>query len=232
MKIIYTIIILLAIGIGYLIQIDSMPGKTVAITLITDRTDEQLNLEPEIERIVQLFDLNISREDKIVNGVTIRSLSFSNVDYSQVDEFSLPKVNYNDINRMMRIDEINAFVDSFKRSIAIAKRKESMHSSIYLPFVRESNRLAKTNAGSKYLIVYTDLQDNNEVFNAYKNYNQDADKIITQLEKHAVLERMDSVNVIVRYIPKNEQDNIRFRKMGAVYKRLVENKGGQLFFEF
>ncbi|MBK7957232.1 MAG: hypothetical protein IPK03_03440 [Bacteroidetes bacterium] len=170
-----------------------------------------MNLEPEIDRIVQLFDLSISSEDKIVNGVTIRSLSFSNVDFTQVDEFSLPKVNYNDINRMMRIDEIDAFID-FKRELLSHKARIDAFQYLFA-FVREANRLTNTNAGSKYLIVYTDLQDNNEVFNAYKNYDQDADKIITHLEKHAVLDRMDSVHVIVRYIPKNEQDNIRFRKM-------------------
>lgn len=224
--------ILISISLGLLFSCASKSQLTL-ISVMVDNTDKEHIDKPNVSELFTIASIDTLKQESLVNGLHLKIIPITQVDFNKGNVFKLPSVNYNDMNILVRRREIHNYIQDVQASLDALESHELNHSSIYIPFVQEMNRLAKTQGDHKYLLLYSDLSDNDpQVFNAYKNYNLPTDEIVKTLEKHGTLNSIDSVTVIVKYYPKDETDNIRFRAMTKVYKTIIEKNGGKFLFEF
>lgn len=227
------IIILLMGTLAYLYSCEkTAPTQTMAVSIMVDKTDK-MELAPEKEKIHELLLLDPKSQTQVETGVRLRVSEISSVDFNRVVDVEIPAVNFRKINIKARQKEIVAFYQKVDNALdAELINKEQRHSSIFVPIAREANRLSKMNQSTKKLIIYSDLMEHNEWLNIYSDYKMPDDVIIQKFKKQISLNDLTGLTIVLRYIPKNSEDNVRYRKLIAVYTKIFEERGAGVSFEF
>lgn len=211
---------------------ESPPSQTMAIAVLIDKTDK-LELPPEKDKIFGLMLLNPKSMTEVQTGVQIRVSEISSVDFNMAQDISIPSVNYKKTNIKARQKEIKIFYQKLDKAFEEnTKSKEYQNSSIYLPIAREAIRLSKLSTDTKTLIIYSDLMEYSDWLNAYKEYRVSDDILVKKFQEQIPLRDLTGLRIILRYIPRDAEDNIRYRKLVSVYTKVFESKGATLSFEF
>ena len=205
--------------------------ESLAMSVLIDRTDE-LQLEPEKEQIYRLFRLNPKSLKEVETGVAIRVSEISSVDFNRNMDIKIEPVDFHSINIKARQKEIRKFYEQLELAFTRTEAKAQGNSSIFVPIAREANRLAKSGANKKMLIVYSDLAEHSSWLNAYKEYNSPKESLVKKFKQQIDLSDLSGLKIVVRYIPRNTDDNARFNKLIKVYTKLFEEKGATISFEF
>lgn len=230
-------IILLSLVVGILVLLTTSchktePMKTLAVSVLVDHTDV-LELSPEKNAIYGLFHLERKSKTNVEQGVRIRVSEISSVDFNHTEDIAIPPVNLRKINIKERQKEINTFYDRLDKVFSShTELKEQSQSSIFLPVCREAVRLSKLNDDTKLLILYTDLMEHSDWFNAYKQYTLPEEVLVKKFNEQMVLPDLTGIHMVLRYIPRNSEDNTRYRKLVSVYTKVFESKGATISFEF
>lgn len=101
------------------------------------------------------------------------------------------------------------------------------HSEVWESIARNLEALAKEPAGTKYLMIYSDLQELSLAGNAYKSFHSmSVEAIIKKLtDATPIPEGISGIQVIIVYQPTDREADLRFSKTVAVYKQMLEAKG-------
>ena len=226
MKPILTISLLLAICLWQ--GCDTQPQQTTdtQLTIIIDHTDSMRNY-PTPESILQPLDIQHNKW----SGFKITLTSISDKDVNDRIVVELPQQSEwsgNIVDRGLQIQHFNAQVqvalDTIRRAPTCA------HSIVYRTIAREGNSLAAAHATNKYLLVYSNLYENNGDLNFYRpsfirELKQTPDKEEQRMVKSMPLDSMAHVQLSLLYNPTSFADNNRFMPVAGLYKRLFEAHG-------
>jgi hypothetical protein len=205
--------------------------STMSISVLIDRTDN-LNLDPEKELIYSLFHLNTKSLTEVEAGVSIRVSEISSVDFNHNTDIKIPPVDFHSINIKARQKEIARFYEQLDQAFKHSEKKPEGNSSIFVPIAREANRITKSDAQQKLLIVYSDLAEHSSWLNSYREYKKPTEILTKKFKDQIDLVDLSGVKLIIRYIPRNTEDNERFNRLVNVYTKLFEEKGATVTFEF
>jgi ABC-type transport system substrate-binding protein len=167
---------------------------------------------------------------------TISMQTISNVDYNKVFISFLPEA----FPLFANPEERKAQIVSFHKSLAIAIdsvltiNTGREKSSIYLPIIREANRLGKSSTKNKTLIVYSDLAENGELFSTYRSSDitklkNHPEKILHQFETLGKPGNLHGLTIHLVYQPTGSKDNEVFKIMATLLKKEFEQAGAEVY---
>ena len=213
-----------------------MPHRSVDITALIDVTD-QLTVLPQPEAILKLYDFdsdrNINASFKICS-ITDRQLnpekdiylpnsSVTEKDNVQDDPYYREKLVllfYNGVRKA-----INDFITTNKNDSSLN------HSECFRTIADELSNMKNNQAQKKILLIFSDLQENSELFDCYKIRGQE----LLNKKQGEVLKIFEQANLLPNvlkgtiaifvYAPKNREEDQRYMNMVSVYKKLLESKG-------
>jgi len=129
-------------------------------------------------------------------------------------------------------DEVrNSVSDFHKHYVPIAPLK---HSECFATIASELELLAGTKATQRTLIIFSDLQENTDVFSCYtplgqkllKDKPENVAKLL--LQRHPLPDNLIGVTVYFVYNPMNMDQDIMFGEMVAIYKQLLHGRGTRI----
>lgn len=224
-RIVITLIILIAGSVWVVYSYH--PPKQKEIVVLKDVTDS-IRSSPDVNEIVSLFDFT---GDHKWNGAEFRFSTVSDVSLSKTSELKLEPENKWLSNEMQRDKKIQQFQKYIEESInSNTKVIGRNNSSVYAAIAYELNRIKRDEAGSKILLVYSDLMENTPDLSFYND--QIISKLIKQddsikqiLNEISELSSLKGIEVRLVYEPANIEADRKFRIVSGFYKKLLEAKG-------
>ena len=107
------------------------------------------------------------------------------------------------------------------------------HSECFATIADELEALSKSTAAQRTLIIFSDLQENNELFSCYTEAGQDLLRSnpakVTKLlqRRHTLPESLVGITVYFVYQPRTREEDQRFSCMMAIYKSLLHERGAR-----
>lgn len=208
---------------------NSNKSYTTETSVLGDITDSLLS-KPDTNGILGFYDTGNQWD-----GRMFRFSELSNVSYTQVKEVKLEAANQWFSNEFDRAKEISGFKNKVSAILANAGKDAigKTNSSIYLPIAMELNRLAKSKAQRRILIVYSDLMENTPDMSFYgksgfellKANHVLLRKYFTQLLS---LQNLSGIEIYFIYQPINPQQDKYFQAVSEFYRELLEMKGAKV----
>ncbi len=206
-----------------------LSGKSTIteISVLRDITDAQLS-NPKAGEIIPLYDFETIKW----NGGIFRFTNISNVSFNPSKEAKIGTANEWLSNEYDREKEVKNF-DSDVSKILNDAGSDSIgkkHSSIYMPVAMELNRLSKSKASKRILIVYSDLMENSPEFSFYNaktlvllNSNYEVSR--TKLNDLLPLQNLKGIDVYLLCQPSDVVGDSNFKTVSGFYKKVLEGKG-------
>jgi hypothetical protein len=198
--------------------------------LLADVTDT-LNALPDSNEVRKGMALTNDRWASSTFALEI----ISDVGYNPRHECSIASAdpllgNLNDRNR-----ELEQFWNCYESAWKLLNDSVGRESStVYQPIVRELNRLAKSTATSRKLLVFSDLNENSSVFSVHTKKDFD----LLKKDPNAVLEKLSQkgklppsltgIEVFFVYHPKNPEDDERFSLMANLFSDALTMRGAKV----
>lgn len=212
------------------------PSTYMLTSVVHDLTDKH-KLQPKPEPLLPLYNL---RDNKAAadyyryHAITDLTLSPS-VELWLPDEATAEKQNSED-RPMYRDLQIVQFYDSIRRQLQSATRRvndtaEMSHSECFKIIAGELEWLQSKTAKKKVLLIFSNLQENSAIFNAY---SESAKHLLTKntaavrkiFEQTNLLpDSLQGVSVFFCYQPTDREDDAAFNAMAQVYKSMLESRG-------
>jgi hypothetical protein len=202
-----------------------------AITIAIDRTDPLL-LYPNAEAISAQLGL----KQDMWQGIEVMVIFMQDTDSGESKRITLARESKWTGNTTIR----KAKVEQFKKELGVAlapiKRSGSLgHSIIYRNIAKGLTALAACQATKKYLLVYSDLMENDQL-NFYKPYTidrirKDPDSVRQRLEQIAAIPDLSGIQVWLLYQLPSYEANNSYRDVAHFYTQLLEAKGAVLHIE-
>lgn len=227
-----TIITILLISISIFIAscVANKP-TTTEIVMFTDLTGVHL-AEPDAKELIRLYDF----EDNKWSGGIFRSSVITNVSFNQADQISIePGNEWSSSFPLKRSENINQFQKSIED--IITKNRQSLigknNSSIYFPIVKELNRLSQSQSNRKYLLIFSDLMENDPKFSFYKpnklkELRENPDSIKNALENEISLESLSGITIYLIYQPTDTAKDEQYKIVSKFFQQLFEGKGARV----
>ena len=134
---------------------------------------------------------------------------------------------------------VNAFYDEVRNTIADFRKHyipcaALKHSECFATIAGELELLAGSKAAQRTLIIFSDLQENTDVFSCYTPQGQcllqtNPEKVAKLLLQRCPLpDNLVGVTVYFVYNPCNRDQDIMFGEMVAIYKQLLHARGARI----
>lgn len=218
-------ILLLSAAIAAVMAYTAPKAETHEISVLGDITDSML-AEPKAEEILPLYGTNQW------NGRILRYRNISDVDYSKTRQVSLESEQMWFSNSILREKKIENFNQEAEKILAGAKDSPGRsHTSAYIPIAAELNLLAKSQAQTRILLVFSDLMENGTGISFYGKQEiikNNADSLMKYFEDVMPLEPLDGITVYLIYEPLDNQDSERFRTVSEFYRSILQAKGAEV----
>lgn len=224
-------IVFLIIGIGSLMgfvyTFQRNNNLVTVVGIYIDQTDS-------FNRAVTARDiLAILNPNKYLWGeINVHLTTVTDNNYEEVSVVTLQSKNMLFSNPYSRKEEITVFGDSLTNALFQIRAKPigRPNTILYEPIVREANRLARTKAERKYLIVESDLSEHSPLFSVYSPKDSllletNMDSVSRRLQNEWGLSDLSGLQVFLVYQPKGRLDNERFFLMSALLKKIFEQAG-------
>jgi hypothetical protein len=233
---------LFAIVLLYLISCTTSTQKqadlpsSCVVSVVTDITDKQL-LQPAANPLLQLFRCNAN--PNIACDFRIRTISDKIL--TPISTYRLPagatteKQNKDD-DPQFREKNILAFYDHVSRIIREFNQpidsSQSLNNSECLQTIsNELTQLTTDKSKLKYLIIFSDLNENSDLYSVYAN------SVIPNEIEHIIIKnglfpkQLKDITVIFVFKPRNRQEDKQYNKIVAIYKKVIEQRGGKVFIQ-
>ncbi|MBK7764400.1 MAG: hypothetical protein IPI46_13820 [Bacteroidetes bacterium] len=209
---------------------------SVAVSEIVDITD-RLVLMPDEMTVRSLFNMEVNKNeqaffrhtyttDKAYNPLEVCILK------SKTDT---DKENTND-NILYRQQCVLEYYHCITSIIEASNKQRVKDTSLaytecFKAITKELTVLTKLPHTKKYLLCFSDLAENSNLFNSYNLRMHNPESTINQLVKllnaiELMPKSLTGITVILIYQPINRNEDARFQIMSAVYTKLIEKKGG------
>jgi len=125
----------------------------------------------------------------------------------------------------------NAIADFHKRYVPVAPLK---YSECFATIASELELLAGSKASQRTLIIFSDLQENTDVFSCYtprgqKMLQNDPEKVAKiLLQRHPLPANLIGVTVYFVYAPLTRDQDTMFGEMVAIYQQLLHARGARV----
>jgi hypothetical protein len=216
-----------ASGGGYFLYCQKSDTEFVTFVDITDSTKVSM----DSGEYIAFVKANSSTYGK----TTVRIQSLSNFDYNKVAVFTLSPTFPLLSNPYEREGQAKDFYTSISKKIGEIREAGTgrPQSSIYAPLVRELNRLANDSSKVKYMLVYSDLQENTDTFSLYKPkqlelLKQHPEQVRTILSAFGVPGQLKGVSIYFVYQPLDTNDEQRFLLMAHFLEGWLGEQGAQV----
>jgi len=211
-------------------------NRSVDITAIVDVTNQQTVL-PKTESILKLYDFDSDRNIKAsfrICSITDKQLnpekdtylpngSVTEKDNLQDDPYYREKLILSFYNQVRK--DINDFIGANKNDTSLN------HSECFRTIADELSDMKNNQARKKILLVFSDLQENSDLFDCYKTKDQELlDKkqgeVLKIFEQDNLLPNdLKGITTIFIYDPRNRKEDQHYMNMVSVYKKLLESRG-------
>ncbi len=207
-------------------------NSNVELSVSIDKTDS-FKATLDVNQIFSLLDIENNKWSKI----TMQINTLSNFEYTTSQTSTLTS----QLLLLSNPDQRDSSIEHFKRSTILQLNEMKQipigrpNSSIYIPMIRELNRLAKSSAKTKIAIFYSDLRENTKmVFSIYKKEDQQLLKTNPEKVKELFmqLERLGNLKGIKVYLifePGNDFENTSFNVMSEFIKNILEGAGAEVY---
>lgn len=226
---IYLLSTLLIILAGVILMRKSFDRHSTAtdITVMRDITDTQIS-QPKLADISTLLNLDNSKWD----GANFRFVDITDVSFNHISETRIDPENQWLGNELDRDKKVKQFYTDINQILTNADTEKigKVNSSIYKPIATELNRLSQSSSQKRFLLIYSDLEENTDKLSFYdkKTINllrTDQNSIRKYFEALAPLKNLTGIKVYLIYQPKNNEADEQYQLIANFYKTLLENKG-------
>jgi|SRR6185312_12265944 len=205
--------------------------NTTELTILIDQSDP-LRLCPDAGAITAELGL----KQNIWQGIRITITTISDKDINQLTVVTIEPESRWTGNTIIRNAKIERFRRELHTALAEAEKPSILgHSIIYRAIAKALNRLAATPSKKKYLLVYSNLVENDEV-NFYdrktlSEVKEHPERIRQQLEKTASIGKVPGIQVWLLYEPASFEENNTYMGIANFYKQLLEPNGAAVHIE-
>lgn len=227
MKIFYTVVGILLITIGAIGLYVTLRHSHTITSIIVDKTDTSA-AQVVTDQIMATNEFAQSNW----NGITIRILPITAYDLNPVVTIKLPCAYSLLSSPTARGLEIKQFTERVRKAIDSVSREQASHqqSIIYSQVVHELEFLRTQYASSKRLLVFSDLNENSNIFSvydarAYRQLTENEDSIKQQFI--AAHKPSDLHGISLEYIHQvhSPTENDRFLRMANLHKSIFAHAG-------
>ena len=225
MKKIINYIIMLLIGC-FCMACSKEPLKNdKEVVMLIDESDP-LRLKPDADEISSQLGL----KQDIWQGIKVLITYISDKDINTEKVISLEKAAMLSGNKQLRTLQVEHFKKELRAALSGAHTSGSLNNSIiYRTVARHLNELSASTAKSKYLMLYSDLMENDEI--SFYNpatlslLRTHPDVIRQRLERTIKLRNLTGIQVWLLYEPKSFNENNTYMAAANLYKQMLEAKG-------
>ena len=202
-----------------------------AMIIAIDRTDPLL-LYPNAETISAQLGL----KQDIWQGIEVTVVFIQDRDAGESKRITLAWESKWTGNTTIRKAKVEQFKKELRAALVPIKSPGSLgHSIIYRNIAKGLIVLSACQATKKYLLVYSDLMENDQL-NFYKpqtidRIRKDPDSIKQRLEQIAAMPDLSGIGVWFLYQPASYEANNLYRDIAHFYTQFLEAKGAVLHVE-
>lgn len=215
---------------------DRISNNKVAVSLSVDSTDHHI-LGPEPEPILRLFDFDSDRTKHgilFLSAVTDKQLNPTSQIEVRPDEFVYPGTGGKSFRKEKNIrrfyDQVRGAINQFGHDQKIGMGNSECFRGIAkaLKFLKESK------AQQSFLLVFSDLQENSDLFDSYLPGSQialakDYTFLIDRFESaHLLPDSLNNVHVFFVFQPRDRAEDIRYLRMVEVFQELLVKRGAKV----
>lgn len=219
-------------AVALLISCTASPTPaTTEASVLRDVTDKHL-AAPDTNEILSLFDLSGGNK---WNGAVFHFADLSDVSYNRTSEAKIKPAGMWLSNEFERSTEIKNFKKEISKILIDTGNENSgkRNSSVYLPIAGELNRLAKSKAQKRVLLIYSDLMENTTDVSFYNKKTLaklqiNPEAIRKYFEGLQALQNLSGIEVYFIYQPADSESDKVFTAVSAFYKKLLEGKGAKV----
>lgn len=225
-------LISMLVGLAILTGCQPPQAEQTEVSILLDITGSTVNTKFDITTndVLEIFNL----DKKPFNYGKFRISTLTETHLAKIDQAKLrPVKSMNEYNKYSRESEIKKFQKSVDDLLTEYKNLENgkQASSIFIPLSSELQKLSRSNAQRKILIVYSDLFENSSFYSSYSGnaFYQNPAKLTEILMKNAPLPKdLDGIEVFIIYNPVLGTDS-KFLAVSQWYKKLLENRNAEVF---
>jgi hypothetical protein len=213
---------------------------SVHVTVIDDLTDT-FALHPSPAPIIAAYNFNVDPNQAATFRLTLLTDKLLNPvqDISVSDGITTEKQNVNeDIEYRERL--VYSFLGSVRKAVTDFHEQYApaggtlKHSECFATISAELEYLANDNSFQRYLIIFSDLAENNDDFSCYTRKGQkllasNTNKVAKLLQKrHPLPASLAGVTVFFVYQPRTHEEDKRFALMVGIYTKLLRARGARV----
>lgn len=198
------------------------------LSIIIDGTDTVIK-KPKFEDFEQIIGLGSNAD-----GVKFKVRTISDIDLGSSFELNIPPKGNTDLTDEERYIQKTKFISDCKSGYELISSRAvpKDFSIIFSVIATELNRLVKSQANEKILIVSSDLMEKSDFYNIYKEEDRNLllespEDIKSFFKKKVRLDSLNGVNVIFTYEPVDFEQNKIYMTMLKIYTELITESGGR-----
>ncbi len=219
---------LIALSVFLLVQWYT-PNEITAVSVIQDITDEQV-AKPQFEEIESLFDFKNNQWD----GAVFSYSTLTNVSLNQSLKITLKSQKLYTSNEFERSKDLDEFIKSIKGILDKKSEIGKRNSSVYIPIVHALQLLKETKANKKFLLIYSDLMENDPGMSLYdakllQEMIDEPDSVLKRFEQKGILPELNGISIYLIYRPNSIESDARFQIVSTFYKHVFGQKGAQVY---
>lgn len=202
------------------------PKESITLSILADKTDSLIP-KPKFSHITSF--LQDVKYERGIRDFYYQSITDANVNTSFYA--TIPKADPfgNSLQRKARVGKFYRHIDTF---IATVNKEQITYtsSSILKPLLVQLERVQKQTTSQKVVLLYSDLLEASDVFNIYRNRNQQLlitspEKVVEILQLQLDVPKLENVHLYIIYYPTDRLNNRLFEKMTHVYKAFFKSSG-------
>lgn len=205
-------------------------ATTTEVLVLRDITETHL-AQPIAQDIQGLFVL----ESDKWNGAIFRFADITDVSYNRTHETHLDVENQWLGNEFERKEKVKKFYSAITQILTDAEKENTgkSHSAIYLPVASILNELAQSKSEKRFLLIYSDLMENENAFSFYRKklmnlLKTNPDSVKKYFEAQLPLQNLNGIQVYLLYQPSDSEKDEQYKIVSGFYKKLLESKGAKV----
>jgi hypothetical protein len=198
------------------------------LSILIDGTDSTID-KPKFEDFEPLISLGSNND-----GVKFKVQMIGDIDLGSSFEVKIPAKGNDDETDEQRYLRKSKFIKDCKVGYDLIKSKAVLKdfSIVYRVVVNELNRLAKSQANEKLLVITSDLMEKSDYYNIYKEHDKNLllespEDVKNFFVKQVRIDSLNGVNVIFTYEPVDFEQNKIYMTMLKIYTELITESGGR-----
>ena len=200
-----------------------------AQSILVDVTDSMTTALPTTDELSTSLGLNVHPYE----SVRVDIATISDKDVTSTQTFVLDGESALASNGIVRNERVYAFISKVALYLTTLQTTTTKkHSIVYRQLVNSLNELANADAGTKSMLVYSNLYENADI-NFYDPEIRQAIKlnpqrVQMQLDATAKMGDLTGITISLLYNSSSYEDNNTFMPIAGFYKQLLEAHGASV----